>query len=270
MAGLKSDVEMGLQKLALDEKTQSTRSVGLCITTKNRLWQLRRALPLNLIHAWPHRDWVKVHLVVCDCTDGTMDWVMKNCRPAIEVDLLRVYDTIGKMPYWHASIGKTTSHMVATEDIVVNVDGDNLIGRDFLVNVVELFNSGYKVLQYEHGDGTCGRIACLREDFLYIRGYDEDSYPMGGQDTDLVLRLKMLHKDSQVYKKVRNTPHSQAIPNDNHAKVSCCSPLYGGLRWGRMDTMNRALFQFRREAGQVRRNISNDQIGVFAKRVRLQ
>ena len=125
------------------------------------------------------------------------------------------------------------------------------------------------MLQYEHGDGTCGRIACLREDFLYIRGYDEDAYPMGAQDTDLVQRLRMLHTGSQVYKNVKNPP-SQAIPNDHAAKVSCCSPVYGGLRWGQLDTMNRTLFHLRREAGQVRRNMSKDQIGVFAKRVRLQ
>ena len=159
--------------------------------------------------------------------------------------------------------------MVAREDILVNVDGDNLIGKDFPVSVVELMNSGYKVLQYEHGDGTCGRIACLREDFLYICGYDEDAYPMGAQDTDLVQRLRMLHTGSQVYKKVKNPP-SQAIPNDHAAKVSCCSPVYGGLRWGRMDKLNQTLFQLRRDHGQVRRNINKDQIGVLAKRITLR
>ena len=102
--------------------------------------------------------------------------------------------------------------MVAREDIVVNVDGDNLIGRNFPVDVVMRFDNSYKVLQYEQGDGTTGRIACLRKDFLYIRGYDEDAYPMGAQDTDLVWRLRMLHKDSQSYKKVKSTHHSQAIP----------------------------------------------------------
>ena len=91
-----------------------------------------------------------------------MTWVMKNCRPVIAADLLRVYDTIGKMSYWHASVGKNTSHMVAEEHIVVNVDGDNLIGRYFPVDVVMRFDKGYKVLQYEQGDGTTGRIACLR------------------------------------------------------------------------------------------------------------
>ena len=82
--GFKTDVEKGLHNLA-SHKTKSARLVGFCITTKNRLWQLCRALPLNLLHASPQRDWVKVHLVVCDCInrlgkDGALDWVMKNYR----------------------------------------------------------------------------------------------------------------------------------------------------------------------------------------------
>ena len=32
------------------------------------------------------------------------------------------------------------AHMVATEDILVNVDGDNLIGCDFPVDIVERFD----------------------------------------------------------------------------------------------------------------------------------
>ena len=92
---------------------------------------------------------------------------------------------------------------------------------------------------------------------------------MGAQDTDLVQRLRMLHTGLQVYKKVRNPP-SQAIPNDHAAKVSCCSPVYGGLRWGRMDKLNQTLFQLRRDHGQVRRNINKDQIGVLAKRITLR
>ena len=58
----------------------------------------------------------------------------------MEVDLLRVYSTNGQMPYWHASVAKNTSHRAATEDILVNVDGDNLIGCDFPVDIVKRFD----------------------------------------------------------------------------------------------------------------------------------
>ena len=146
------------------EKTQchDSTSVGFCTATKRRLWQLCHALPLNLLHAWPHRTWVKIHLVVCDCPD-TLNWVLAHCQPAIWADLLRVYETNGQMPYWHASVGKNTAHMVAEEaDIVVNVDGDNLIGPNYPLDILSRFHNGKKVLKYEFREGTCGRIACYR------------------------------------------------------------------------------------------------------------
>ena len=98
------------------------------------------------------------------------------------------------MPFWHASIGKNTAACCSGNvDILVNVDIDNIISPGFLQDVVTRMESGSKVLQYEHEDGTCGRIACWRKDFFQIRGYDEDAYPMGAQDTDFVARLLMLH-----------------------------------------------------------------------------
>jgi len=157
----------------------------------------------------------------------------------MEVGLLRVYSTDGNMKYWHASVGKNTSHMVAREDILVNVDGDNIIGCDFLLNIIKHFKSGYRVLQYEQGDGTTGRIACLREDFLAIGGYDEDAYPMGGQDTDLVQRLKAWYTDKRVYRRVKKAEClTQAIPNTVEAKICYIDPVYKRLRWGQMNVRN--------------------------------
>ena len=200
-----------------------------------------------------------------------MDWVMTNCAPAIEANLLRVYDTMGKMPYWFAAVGKNTSHRLATQDIVVNVDANNLIGCNFPLSVVTEFDSGCRVLQYEQDNGSAGRIACLREDFLYIRGYDESAYPVGALEKDLVLRLMMLYDSNHNsgYKMVRNAQHSQTIPKEDVATLNCCSPVYEGVSSDRMETVNEALFQVRREAGNVRRNMYQEEIGKPAKRVRL-
>ena len=265
--GLSSEVQLGLDRMASGEVTASAQTVALCMASKNRLWQLERALPLNLLHAWPHRNWVTIHLVVCD-DNVTLHWVMQNCWPAISIGLLRLYTTCGDMPYWHASIGKNTSHMVASEDILVNVDGDNLIGVNFPEHVVQMFASGYKVVQYEYGEGTCGRIAYLRDDFLQIRGYDEKAFPMGAQDTDIVLRIKMLYKGQQLaYKKAKLPQFSQAIPNDKKAKVRNCDPVYNKMTWGQMDVKNRATFKSRRDNGLIQRNQGKEHIGVFAKHI---
>ena len=42
------------------------------------------------------------------------------------------------------SVGKNTAHMVTDEDILVNVDSDNLIGKGFPEDVVTRMVSGYE------------------------------------------------------------------------------------------------------------------------------
>jgi len=260
---LSSALGIGLVRLSSCAELQPPRlTVGLCVATKNRLWQLRRALPLNLIHGWPHRDWAKIHVVDFGSTDGTLDFLLQRCRPAIDCGLLHVYST-QELPHWHASVAKNTAHLCSKEDILVNLDSDNLTGPDFPVDVAKQFEGGYTVVQYEDGEGTCGRIACCRRDFHHLRGYDEDCYPMGAQDTDLVQRLRRL--PNAQYRKVRGSMFSQAIHNSQELKVSCCGPGYGGLRWGRMDTLNRHVFGVRRDAGQILRNLDRKEIGVFVE-----
>jgi hypothetical protein len=259
--GLVPNLSAGLAHLPqAAETTESPVTVGLCTATMNRLWQLRHALPLNIIHLWPHRKWARLHVVDFGSTDGTLDFILRTCRIAIEIGLLRVYTT-NQLPHWHASVAKNTVHMCAHEEILVNLDSDNLVGASFPVDVMRQFTEGgFTALQYEDGEGTCGRIACYRSDFDRLRGYDEDAYPMGAQDVDLVLRLKAL--DNARFRKVKGCVVGQAIHNDNEQKTCCCSPEYGGLRWGRMDTVNRDIFKLRRDRGQLMRNLDKDTIGV--------
>merc|ERR1712008_243838 len=65
-----AQLEQALSHLC-DSPTASSRTVGLCTATMNRLWQLRVALPLNLLQGWPHRGWAHFHVVNCSSDDGT-------------------------------------------------------------------------------------------------------------------------------------------------------------------------------------------------------
>lgn len=243
--------------------TESKLTVGLCVTSMNRLWQLRRALPLNLLQHWRHRKWTRFHVLDFGSTDGTLDFLLHRCRAAIDCGLLHVYHAQER--YWHASVAKNTAHLCAAEEILVNVDGDNLIGPDFSQNVVQMFSEGYTVVQYEYGEGTCGRIACWQKDFLQLRGYDEDAFPMGAQDIDLMNRLKSL--PGAKFKKVRVKSFCQAIHNDTELKVCLCDPKYPVVsKWGRMNQLNLEMFLHRLNAGQWMRNLHKANIGVTAEK----
>jgi len=257
---LVSDIEVELPYLRA-RKTSSAKTVGLCIPCKNRLWQLQEALPLNLVHCWPHRDWTTIHVVDFDSNDDTLDFLLTACRAAIDVGLLKVY-TSDQLPFWHASIAKNTAHMVAREDILVNVDCDSLVGPDFPVDVVDLFRY-HTVLQFDTTDGKCGRIAYPREDFLRLRGYDEDGYPSGSQDVDMLERMKMLPGSNK--RRVRLTAESlsQSISNTLQEKIEHCdTDKFYGVNWNKMDACNREIFGIRREHDMIVRNVTKKNIGV--------
>jgi len=271
--GLQPWLDEGLQNLAAEgcQGTAATTplqlSVALCTATKNRLWQLRHVLPLNLLHCWPHRSQVRLHLVDFDSSDGTLEFVLKYCRAAIDCDLLRVYSS-SELPHWHASVAKNTAHVCATkEDVLVNLDGDNLVGPHFLQDVVQQFASGYKgAVQYEGDKGTCGRIACRRSDFLSLGGYDEDGYPMGAQDIDLVQRFRKL--PGAGYRRVCGAACGTAIPNSKEQAIKCCDPeIYGGVKWHHMDAVNKQRFNERTKLGQFVRNQDKATLGVNVQRI---
>ena len=258
----------GKAQMQLDPTEKPGLTVALCTATKNRLWQLQRALPLNLFHAWPHRNWTTVYLVDCGSTDGTLEWVKDKCRDAMNAGLLKVYTA--ECQYWHASICKNTAHKVAKEDILVNVDCDNLIGPGFPVIVADQFKLGKTVVQFEGKfSGSAGRIACIKNQFYEIGGYDEDTLPMGFQDIDLLRRLQLLPWANAG--RCINEKYVQCIPNGvdssksrNEAKLDNVGPTikaafvkkrFKNGSWFAMDEKNKQKRSEKTAQGLLKRNV---------------
>jgi hypothetical protein len=105
--------------------------------------------------------------------------------------------------YWHSSLCKNASHMVAkykfdkTANLFINTDCDNFWPTAYLESVWAIFqkNENAKGLCiFPHGNvdgGTTGRLVYRPVDFWAIGGYDESLSPAGGQDVQLRLRLGM-------------------------------------------------------------------------------
>ena len=154
--------------------------------------------------------------------------------------VLQVY-AVPHMPYWHASIGKNASHRPATEVILCNLDGDNVISPEFVQKCVGHFAAGRKLVWFHDGTakaGNCGRIAYLSESFCAVRGYDQDLLPMGYQDLDIIARLQK-HLSAPVY---RNSSERLAVQNAVPAKIANIDPAIKTVypKWGNMNTANGA------------------------------
>ncbi len=98
MKGLGQKHEEMVQRVIDAQKAGDTshvvplgKRISFCTTSFKRGWQLRRALPVNLLSLWPYRKSVRLVLCVFD-SDVTKDhlllWIRTTCRAALEEGLL--------------------------------------------------------------------------------------------------------------------------------------------------------------------------------------
>ncbi len=141
----------------------------------------------------------------------------------------------GSIKGWDASRCKNGVHFAALDenDVVGNLDGDRLLGMDFVSAMIREFLGGADVVHASqtYEPGTYGTILVRSEWFGQVGGYDESFFPSGCQDTDLVQRLKanranvVLLRDRDVVG--TNIPNPRPGDDTVNTKVSLLSPLLG-------------------------------------------
>ncbi len=189
-------------------------TVSFCITCRNRMWQIKETLPKNLKDNYECRDRVEFVLVDFASTDGLQEWVRDNFQDELKSGYLKYFYT-DEMPQWHMSIAKNTAHRLGNNEILVNLDCDNFTGRhggDYVARIMRKYGPNKVVLHLftgDYPDGTYGRIAISKENFMAIGGYDEDFDVSSYQDNDLMERAKAFG-----LRRLRRSKNISAIPNE--------------------------------------------------------
>jgi hypothetical protein len=168
--------------------------ISLCVTSKNRLWQLSQTLPVNLDAVIADGN-AEIILVNYNSADELDQWI-HQFQHHIESGLLR-YIHERTEPHFHASKAKNLAHLAATGEFLVNLDGDNFIGntipawRQIWSQQPNTLIHGHCVepsQEPESGNGTYGRIGLPSACFLALGGYDEDMLPSAHEDRDFIDR----------------------------------------------------------------------------------
>lgn len=235
-------------------------TLSFCITCKNRLSQIKETLPRNIADNKHDKDKVEFVLVDFGSEDGLPEWIFKNFKLEIQEGFLKYYYT-DELPYWHASIAKNTAHRLASHDIVVNLDCDNFTGfkgAKFLLDKFEKYGPyrTYHQFSNDFGDGTFGRIALTKKNFLSLGGYDERFEPMGHQDADLLLRAA-ISGFTLVY--LVDSRYNRAIPNSKEDGVRYVDST---LTWGEMQQKNFHLSYENITHGKITANTEKGYIGI--------
>ena len=156
---------------------------------------------MNILSAWPWRGQIQIAVVVfeIDESDEFMKWLQDVCEPALSEGLLVLAKA--RLPDgWHASIAKNTAHRLAIETLLqaaggsapqptasgsgqarsslggcflLNLDGDNYLGADYLCKLSEIIRScgPWDSVGARNGvQGTTGRVDVWAHVFLNLGG----------------------------------------------------------------------------------------------------
>jgi len=163
--------------------------ISLCTTCKGRAHHLKETLPLNMRD---NGDDPAVEFLILDydSPDDLQAWVHRELKSQIEAGIV-TYLRLEGYPAFSMPHSRNVAFRAARGDILCNVDADNFIGPGFVSFLRRFFAQHPEGFLRPHGPpGTNGRIACRRNQFMEIGGYDEkmgDGW--GYEDVDFAARL---------------------------------------------------------------------------------
>ena len=156
--------------------------ISVCSQIKNRLYQFSKTFLKNAETLEKYRDveWV---IVDCGSTDGLSEYIWEYLE---KYNFIKYYQAIDFK--YSIPIAKNFSVRFSTGDYVFNLDCDN-----YLDNIIDEIKSTKQGIHcHEYLKGTHGRIGMSKEIFIKIGGYDENFYPAGVHDNDIMLRANYL------------------------------------------------------------------------------
>jgi hypothetical protein len=230
------------------------KSLSFCITSKNRLWQLKETLRKNLTDNITLKSQIEFVLIDFDSKDGLGEWIKNEFRLELREGYLKYFFT-KSLPDWHASVAKNTAHLYAEGKIVTNLDCDNFTGKNggmFILNCFSKYKQPIVLHQFSSNweDGSCGRISLNKDIFTYLGGYDETFEPMAFQDIDLLTRL---WKIGVRYVHAKNKIYNKAILNTKEESIAYCNSI---LSYEDMNIINKnkSLENFLNSKDSIRNN----------------
>ena len=156
--------------------------ISVCSQIKNRLYQFSKTFLKNAetLEKYQDVEWV---IVDCGSTDGLSEYIWEYLE---KYNFIKYYQAIDFK--YSIPIAKNFSVRFSTGDYVFNLDCDN-----YLDNIIDEIKSTKQGIHcHEYLKGTHGRIGMSKEIFIKIGGYDENFYPAGVHDNDIMLRANYL------------------------------------------------------------------------------
>jgi hypothetical protein len=159
--------------------------ISLCIACMGRAHHVKETLPKNLED---NADWPDTEFVMVDYNskDDLEVWMMDFLRTSPMAKKVAYYRE-RTVRYYEGSHSKNLAHLLATGDVVMNLDADNFTGVGYAEGLSKLFEPGRRIVAVNgsKNPNMGGRVGLRKDDFLRLRGYDEKLHGQGWHDVDL-------------------------------------------------------------------------------------
>ena len=169
--------------------------ISICTVCMNRLFHLRKTLPVNIRENMNYPD-IEFVLLDYNSSDGLEQWVRSNMMHYIESGILKYYRTT-EPAYFSMSHSKNMISTLASGNILCMMDADNYAGANYAawINSVFVQKGNNSVVSAFTSDGLKyidmgGKITFHRHLFNKARGFDESFVGYGMDDKDLLVRLE--------------------------------------------------------------------------------
>ena len=214
--------------------------ISICSQIKNRLYQFSKAFLKNIetLEKYQDVEWI---IVDCGSSDRISDYIEEYLEKYSFVKYYQALDFKYSIP-----VAKNFASRLSTGDYVFNLDCDN-----YLDNIIdEIKSTDQGVHCHEYLKGSHGRIGMSKEIFIKIGGYDENFYPAGVHDNDIMLRVNCFDY------KFKNIP-SITSPVSN-SKKDTVKDFGDRIDWETMVKYNEIIMRY-----NEKKKIFNPNNGIF-------
>lgn len=161
--------------------------ISICTNCMDRTSDLKQTYEQNILDNidYPNIEFV---LLNYNSKDDMDEWAKSSLKSYIDCGVLKYYST-DEPKYYNMSDSRNRTNLLATGDIINNVDADQYTNKGFAFRINDIAHTinTQNIVFVKSKQKNRGRVGMFKQKFIELGGY-ADFQDYGYEDEDLILR----------------------------------------------------------------------------------